>query len=79
MVEALKTSGGDVEIVTDEEILVAQRQMGFAGVYAEPSSAVAYAAVRRSLDEFIARDERVMVIVTGFGAKSSQHLQVLDV
>jgi threonine synthase len=79
MVEALKTSGGDVEIVTDEEILVAQRQMGFAGVYAEPSSAVAYAAVRRSLDEFIARDEHVMVIVTGFGAKSSQHLQVLDV
>jgi len=79
IVEALKTSGGDVEVVTDEEILVAQHQLGYAGVYAEPSSAVPYAAVRRRLDEFIAREEQVMVIVTGFGAKSSQHLQVLDV
>ncbi|MEM4189814.1 MAG: pyridoxal-phosphate dependent enzyme [Candidatus Caldarchaeum sp.] len=78
MVEELRLVGGDVEVVSDEEIMIALKQMGFAGVYAEPSSAVAYAAVRRSLDQIVSMDEKVMVLVTGFGCKTTQHLQLVE-
>ncbi|MEM4281276.1 MAG: pyridoxal-phosphate dependent enzyme [Candidatus Caldarchaeum sp.] len=78
MVEALRLVGGDVEVVSDEEILRALKQMGLAGVYAEPSSAVAYAAVRRDLDKIVSMDEKVMVLVTGFGCKTTQHLQLVE-
>ncbi len=78
MVEELRLAGGDVEVVSDEEIMKALKQMGLAGVYAEPSSAVAYAAVRRSLDEIVSMDEKVMVLVTGFGCKTTQHLQLVE-
>ncbi len=74
MVEELKTVGGDVEVVSDEEILKALKQMGRSGIYAEPSSAVAYAAAMRSLDELISSGEKSLVIVTGFGCKSKQCL-----
>jgi len=78
MVNELKSVDGDVEIVTDEELLKAHKQLGLAGIYTETSSATAYAAVRKHLDEIISRGEKVLVIVTGFGCKSTQHLQLVD-
>ncbi|MEM4329317.1 MAG: hypothetical protein QXI50_06650, partial [Candidatus Caldarchaeum sp.] len=78
MVEELKAVGGDVDVVSDEDIRKALKQLGLSGVYAEPSAAVAYAGVRNRLDELLYSGERVLVIVTGFGCKATQHMQLVE-
>ncbi|MCS6769978.1 MAG: pyridoxal-phosphate dependent enzyme [Candidatus Caldarchaeum sp.] len=78
MVEELKSVGGDVEVVSDEAVVKAVKQLGLMGVYAEPSSAVAYAAVRSKLDDLVASGESVMVVLTGFGCKAGSSLQKVE-
>lgn len=78
MVEELKAVGGDVDVVSDEDIRKALKQLGLSGVYAEPSAAVAYAAIRNRLDELLYSGEKVLVIVTGFGCKAMQHTQLVE-
>ncbi|MEM4416601.1 MAG: pyridoxal-phosphate dependent enzyme [Nitrososphaerota archaeon] len=71
MVRELKIVGGDVVVVSDEEIRRAQRELAFSGIYVEPSAAVGYAAIRRELDEIIASDVRVLTLATGTGLKTA--------
>lgn len=78
MVDLLRSVKGDVEVVSEEEILKAQRQLGWLGVFAEPSAAVSYAAVRRKLDDIITSDVSVLVIVTGWGLKSTEALKLVQ-
>ncbi|MDW8063300.1 MAG: pyridoxal-phosphate dependent enzyme [Candidatus Caldarchaeum sp.] len=78
MVDMLRAVKGDVEIVSEDEILKAHKQLGWLGVHAEPSSAVAYAAVRRKLDDIVASDIDVLVIVTGMGLKSTEILKLVQ-
>ena len=68
---AVRETGGLVEVVTDEEILQAQRVLASReGVFAEPAGAAPIAllfkAVRRGL---IDPDSRVVCIATGHGLK----------
>jgi threonine synthase len=65
-IEAIKKSGGFGVTVTDHQILRAIKDLGREGVFAEPASAAAYAA----LEEFEYRsDERIALMITGSGLK----------
>jgi threonine synthase len=71
-VKVIRESGGFGVTVTDEEILVAEKELArLTGVFAEPSGAASYAGLLRLLGEGrIERDERVVLLVTGSGLKS---------
>ena len=71
-VRMIRASGGFGITVSDEEILAAEKNLArFTGVFAEPSGAASYAGLLRLLHEGkIARDERVVLLVTGSGLKS---------
>ena len=71
-VKIIRESGGFGVTVTDEEILAAEKELArLTGVFAEPSGAAGYAGLIRLLNEGkVARDERVVLLVTGSGLKS---------
>lgn len=71
-VRHIRASGGFGVTVTDAEILAAEKELArLTGVFAEPSGAASYAGLLRLLEEGkIARDERVVLLVTGSGLKS---------
>jgi threonine synthase len=71
-VRCIQSSGGFGITVSDEEILAAEKALArLTGVFAEPSGAASYAGLLRLLDHGkIARDERVVLLVTGSGLKS---------
>lgn len=71
-VKHIRASGGCGVTVSDEQILSAEKELARqTGVFAEPSGAASYAGLLRLLDEGkIARDERVVLLVTGSGLKS---------
>lgn len=71
-VRHIRASGGFGITVSDEEILAAEKELArYTGVFAEPSGAASYAGLLRLLEEGrIARDERVVLLVTGSGLKS---------
>ncbi len=65
----LKRHGGKAVVATDAEILAAQRELSSqAGLFAEPSSALAWAGFRKAAPA-IAKDQIVVVLVTGNGLK----------
>jgi threonine synthase len=67
----LRRNGGRGYAVRDEDVFEAQRMMlEQEGIYCEPAGAAALAAVRMALArEEIARDDRVICLVTGHGFK----------
>lgn len=73
MVERLKAANGDSVIVEEDEILDAFRELARCGFFVEPSSAVAYAAYKKQLDNraALASDETVIVL-TGTGLKTAK-------
>ncbi|WP_415381747.1 threonine synthase [Halosimplex sp. TS25] len=70
---ALRDSDGDAVVVSDAEILDAQRLLGECeGVFAEPASAAAVAGVRTARERgTVASGERVAVVATGTGLKDT--------
>ena len=72
--KALEQSDGTSLLVSDEEILAAERTLGSTeGIYAEPAAAAPVAGVRKALAEGIVRpDETVCVVVTGNGLKDTK-------
>jgi threonine synthase len=76
-VDAVRTSGGTAIPVSDEAAVAAARSLGAEGIWAEVSSALAVAGVEQlveagDLDE----DMRVVVVLTGSGAKWGDSLPV---
>ncbi len=71
-VKIIRESGGFGVTVSDEEILAAEKELArLTGVFAEPSGAAGYAGLLRLLNEGkVARDERIVLLVTGSGLKS---------
>ncbi|SEW29935.1 threonine synthase [Natrinema salifodinae] len=71
---ALEESGGTSLLVTDEEILEAEKLLGSTeGIYTEPAGATPLAGVKRALEEgVIDADETVVVNSTGFGLKDTE-------
>ncbi len=65
----LRKHGGKGITVSDEEILAAQRRLSsLSGLFAEPSSACAFACYLKA-KETIPREESVVVMLTGSGLK----------
>jgi threonine synthase len=76
---AIRRSGGATVAVTDDEIIAAMRDLALAGVYAEPTSASAAAALSNLLrDGVIAPGETTVVVLTGTGLKATQRIQELQ-
>jgi len=71
-IKVIRESGGFGITVSDEEILTAEKELArLTGVFAEPSGAAGYAGLLRLLNEGrVARDERIVLLVTGSGLKS---------
>jgi len=71
---APQESGGDTVLVSDEEILEAEKLLGSTeGIYAEPAGATPVAGVQEALEQgIIERDETVVVVSTGFGLKDTE-------
>lgn len=68
---AVKSSGGMMETVTDDEILESQKLLaGLEGLFSEPASAASVAGLKKLVDSgAIGVDEEVTCVVTGHGLK----------
>ncbi len=72
MLEALRETRGVVETVTEEEIWSAFEELGTQGLYVEPTSATAAAALRSLLRQgTIGAADSVVLYLTGSGLKST--------
>ena len=73
MLEVIRSSGGAGEAVDDPSIVRWQRLLAEReGIYAEPTSAAAFAGLERLVDlGGIDRNDQVLVPVTGFGLKDA--------
>ena len=70
---AIRRSGGAAVAVSEEEIVSAVRGLASAGLYAEPTSAVATAALSGLLGQgAIGPKETTVVLLTGGGLKATQ-------
>jgi len=71
-VKVINESGGFGITVSDEEILMAEKELArLTGVFAEPSGAASYAGLVRLLrEDRINRAESTVLLVTGSGLKS---------
>lgn len=69
LLQALRESEGGAFTVTEEEIMHAYRQLALRGIFAEPSSAVAAAAVPK-IRGLLGRSARIAAALTGSGLKS---------
>ncbi|GAC1350499.1 MAG: threonine synthase [Ktedonobacteraceae bacterium] len=71
-VRHIRNSGGFGVTVSDAEILAAEKSLAMrTGVFAEPAGAASYAGLLRLLEEGkLAKDEQVVLLVTGSGLKS---------
>ena len=72
-VEAVRRSGGAAVAVTEAQISDAVRALASRGLYAEPTCAVAVAALDHFLaDGTVQPDETTVVVLTGSGLKSAE-------
>ena len=70
---ALGASNGATVVVSDDEILEAERRLGHAeGIYAEPASAATLAGLQSAVDDgIVTRSESAVLVVTGTGLKDT--------
>ena len=74
-VAAIRRSGGAAVAVSEEEIRRAVRALAARGLYAEPTSGVAAAALGRFIaDGTIGPGETTVVVLTGGGLKSAERM-----
>ncbi len=66
--DAVKESGGFFSSVSDNEILKAMKQLAGEGIFAEPASAAALAALEKDIGR---SDEKIALVITGHGLKQT--------
>jgi len=72
MAKQLKAIDGDAVIVEESEILKAFKELARNGFFVEPSSAVAYAAYKKQLENKEASEsDETVIILTGTGLKTT--------
>ena len=72
---AVRSSGGVIVAVTEDEIVAALRALARRGLYVEPTSAVVAAGLSRLLaDGAIRPDESTVLVLTGSGLKASERI-----
>ena len=75
IVKAIKSTGGYCVIVDDEEIELSLEELTRFGFIVEPTSAAAYAALRKSMEiGLVKRGDRVLLPLTGSGLKMMDEL-----
>jgi len=76
---AIKDSGGAAVTVDDSEIFAAEQEIArLEGIFAEPSSSAAFAALKKLLNQDVVDgDESVVCLITGSGLKATDVLQEL--
>jgi threonine synthase len=71
MVRNLKEADGDAVMVEEDEIFNAFITLARKGFFVEPSSAVAYAAYKKQLNnKDVSKDDTALIILTGTGLKT---------
>ncbi len=72
MVKRLRDANGDAVMVEEKEILNAFTELARKGFFVEPSSAVAYAAYKKQLENNeVSKDDSTVVVLTGMGLKTT--------
>ena len=72
MVRSLGEVKGDAVMVAEDEIARAFKELARKSFFVEPSSAVAYAAYQKHLqNERISEDTKTVIILTGTGLKTT--------
>jgi threonine synthase len=75
---ALRSSGGSVVAVPENEIAPALMRLGRLGLYVEPTSATVGAALSRLLaDGTLHRDQTTIAVITGHGLKAADKIAEL--
>ena len=78
-VKAIHESNGLALTVSDGEILASELLVAkLEGVFAEPASSAAVAALHKLKDETISSDDSVVCLITGSGLKATDVLQALN-
>ena len=77
--EAADSSGGVIEMVTDEEILEAYEMLAGEGLFVEPASAASVAGVVKSLkEETISKGTQIVCVLTGHGLKDPNAVELVE-
>jgi threonine synthase len=77
-IKTIKESNGFALTVSDADILTAELQAAkLEGVFAEPASSAAVAALSKLKVDHIGKDESVVCLITGSGLKATDVLQAL--
>ena len=77
MVKGLKKVDGDAVMVEEDEVIGAFRDLARNGFFVEPSSAVAFAAYKKQLqNRKISRDAKTVIVLTGIGLKTSLNPEI---
>ena len=73
VLRAVRGSGGVALAVSDDSIVHWQKRLAaLEGIFAEPTSAAAFAGIDAMLEQgHIERDESVLAAITGFGLKDA--------
>lgn len=75
VLQAVRASGGQTVAVPEADIVAAVKKLAFSGLYAEPTSATAAAALNTlAARGAIRADERTVVLLTGTGIKATQFM-----
>jgi threonine synthase len=72
MIKELNEAKGDAVMVEEDEIVNAFEELAKRGFFVEPSSAVAYAAFKKQVkDETISKKDKIVIVMTGSGLKTT--------
>ncbi len=76
-IPAINNSGGDAIAVSDEQTLIAGKQLSnLEGIFAEPSSCTTVAAIPKLLEkDLIQADENIYCLITGSGFKDIKSIE----
>ncbi|MBC7194402.1 MAG: threonine synthase [Caldisericia bacterium] len=69
ILKAIYETKGEVLTVKEEEILIAQEELGKRGIFVEPTSSVQYAGFKKYIKK-LNKKESTVIILTGSGLKS---------
>jgi threonine synthase len=76
-IREIRASGGEMTVVTDEEILSAMKMTArLGGIFGEPAGIAGVAGLRRAVEQGIVKgNETALVIITGNGLKDIRSAQ----
>jgi threonine synthase len=78
MIHAVRATGGETVAVSEAEIITALKRLARLGLFAEPTSAGAAAALARLIERNVIRArDRTVVLVSGTGIKTASAIAEL--